>query len=64
MTISFLSRIALSIVTPSLAIRPTVIRAAIGEKMAFRWHTQANGIVWAYNVPRTDQPALAVSVHD
>jgi hypothetical protein len=31
MTISFLSRIALSVVTPSLAARPTVIRAVIGD---------------------------------
>jgi hypothetical protein len=32
MTISFLSRIALSVVTPSLAARPIVIRAVIEGK--------------------------------
>jgi hypothetical protein len=36
-------RIALSVVTPSLATRPTVIRAAIGEK---------KGILTAYSHER------------
>jgi hypothetical protein len=64
MTISFVKRIALSVLLrPRWQTRLTGIRDVIGEKKGhFDGHTQANGIACAYNVPRTDQPALAVSV--